>query len=131
MKQTVRWSNGYVVVREALVEDELAAQVIERIVREAHPDEAAGFWIQFGRLCAQTEASEGLDWHPEQVRHQDAKAVRAAYQAFLKLPKPIWDKWIEAAVATDDIKDLTLGPNPLPESANPKAGSAADSPRKK
>jgi hypothetical protein len=131
MKQVVRWSNGRVVVREALVEDELAAQVIERLVRDAHPDEPAGFWLQFGRLCAQTEASEGLDWKPETVRQGNAKEVQAAYAAFLKLPKAIWDKWVEAVTNTDDVKDITTGPYPLPESADPKVGSAADNPRKK
>lgn len=131
MKQAVRWSNGRVVVREALVEDELAAQVIERIVREAHPDEPAGFWLQFGRLCVQTEESEGLTWKPETMRRASAKDVQAAYEAFLKLPKRIWDKWVEALTDTDEIKDIETGPYPLPESADPKAASAAEPSRKK
>lgn len=121
MKQVVRWSNGSIVMREGYVADDIVAQHIERIVRASRPEENEGFWTLFGRLCSQTESSEGLSWAPEQVCNMAAVDVRKAYEAFLKLPRPIWDKWVEALTAVEDIKDIVIGPAPLPENADPKA----------
>lgn len=130
MKQAVRWSSGAIIVRSALVEDELAAQLIERAVRDAHPNEQSGFWLQFGRMCAQTESSEGLDWKPENVRAMPANEVRAAYEKFLKMPRALWDRWIEALSNTEEIKDIVIGPYPLPEYTDPNSESAVSNSRK-
>lgn len=123
MKQVVRWSNGTskgrIVVHPALVEDDITAQRIERVIKASRAEEKEGFWTLFGRLCSQTESSEGLTWQPEQVRGLDEPGMVAAYDAFLKLPRPIWDRWVDALSAVEDIKDVTLGPAPLGEGADP------------
>lgn len=121
MKQVVRWSNGSILMREGLVEDEIAAQRIERVVREARADEKEGFWALYGRLCSQTESSTGLNWKPELVRGMSEGDIRAGYELFLKTPRTIWERWVEALTAVEDIKDIVIGPAPLPENADPKA----------
>jgi hypothetical protein len=130
MKQVVRWSSGSIVVREGLVEDEIVAQKIERVVKESRAEEKEGFWALFGRLCSQCESSEGLTWKPEQVRGMKEADIRMAYDAFLTMPRPIWEKWTESLSVVEEIKDIVLGPVPLPGDADPNASGAVERSKK-
>jgi hypothetical protein len=108
-------------VRPGTVEDELTVGIIIDRVTSAYPADKVGLWLTFAELCSQTEASSGLPFQPERVRDMDAAAQKEAYEAFLKIPKAIKNRWLEALRAADAVVDVVVGPEPLPANADPKA----------
>lgn len=119
MKQIVKWATGQIIVRSSLVEDQIVADRIKRQTVALYDGSALGLWEQFGILCAQTESSQGLNFHPEQVRALDPQAQGVAYEEFLKISKAVRDQWRAAIALVDATTDVELAP--YFESTDPKA----------
>lgn len=115
-KKRVKFTGGYVVVRESTGQDEITAQIIQGQLVASFPADARGFWDHFALLCSQTSESEGLSFKPETVSKLGVLDQRAAYEAYLRTPTAFRKKWTQAvnALNTDDtvkIEDID-DPNP-------------------
>ena len=119
--QTVRWSAGYIKVRPGTVQDELTSDRILTSVTAAYPSDALGLWRTFADLCAQTVTSDGLGFKPENVVALAPVQQKEAYEAFLKLPKALKRRWLEALAAADGVQDIAVGPEPLAADADPNS----------
>lgn len=109
MKKRVTWEGGYIIVRSGSVADELNAQIITADLMNAVADPAAkGFWQHFGELCSQTEASENLPFKPENVRAMTLLDKQRAYDAYLRTPKAVRQKWTQALNAVNNTAGVSI-----------------------
>lgn len=106
-----------ITVRPGLVEDQIAAANISRSIGGTFPDGTEGLFNMFGYMCSQSIASEGLPFQAELVRSMPLADKRAAYDAFMKLPKALYTTWNKACEAADLVADYALGPEPLTKDA--------------
>lgn len=121
--QKVTYKDLSVTIREATVQDGLTALRISRVVSIGAAETELGFWTTFGTLCAQVDSAstKTLGFDPVGLATADEDTAKAAYQAYLKLPKKFSQRW-EAAIEKENKEDdPATGPTPLPGDA-PLAG---------
>ncbi len=113
--------NIEIVVRRATVRSDLNRQRIVRRLLEGVPDNEHGEWALFAGLCSATQRSKGLSFDPVALVNADKDTLDAAYNCFMDMDKALKDRWFEAMQQADAPIDDVIGPEPLPENADPNA----------
>lgn len=110
-----------IVVGRGTVRDDLHAQVIRARLAEKKDDDTEEYQLYklFSDLCAHCRKASGLPYDPLTLHARPAPEVWDAYQKFMDHDNALKDKWIAAMVEADRPADEVIGPEPLPEGADP------------